>query len=215
MSPDVVESVLFVLSAPTGGGKTTVAHRLIEVDGRIRFSVSHTTRSPRPGEKDGTDYHFVKDSEFRRMVSAGEFLEWAEVHGRLYGTHASEVKAAEAEGRDLLLDIDVQGGLQIRRKADEAVLVFLLPPSLDTLLERIEGRKREPGFDLVKRMGAGAKELEMAKSSFYSMRNRLIGAGMIAVRNGEYRLSGVFSRDLVDMARWWWTVMLGHDPETL
>jgi len=172
MSPDVVEPVLLVLSAPTGGGKTTVAHRLIETDGRIRFSVSHTTRAPRPGEIDGTDYHFVEESEFRKIASRGEFLEWAEVHGHLYGTHSLELEAAGAEGKDLLLDIDVQGGLQVREKADGAVLVFLIPPSLDTLLERIGGRKRESGFDLVKRIGTGAKELEMAKEYDYNVVNR-------------------------------------------
>lgn len=191
MSPDVVEPVLLVLSAPTGGGKTTVAHRLVESDESIRFSVSHTTRSARPGEKNGRDYHFVEESEFRRMISAGEFLEWADVHGHLYGTHSLELKAAGAEGKDLLLDIDVQGGLQIRKKADGAVLIFLLPPSLATLLERIEGRKGEPGFDLIKRMETGAKELEMAKEYDYN------------VVNGDLDDTVKSVREILDVSRMW------------
>lgn len=209
MSPDVVEPVLLVLSAPTGGGKTTVAHRLIETDGRIRFSVSHTTRAPRPGEIDGTDYHFVEESEFLKIASTGEFLEWAEVHGHLYGTHSLELEAAGAEGKDLLLDIDVQGGLQVRGKADGAVLVFLIPPSLGTLLERIGGRKRESGFDLVKRISTGAKELEMAKEYDYNVVNRDLSDTVKAVseildvsRMRAHRSFELRSRLEVEMRSW-------------
>ncbi|MEJ2366845.1 MAG: guanylate kinase [Acidobacteriota bacterium] len=163
--------VLMVLSAPTGGGKTTIARHLVDSDERLRFSISHTTRPPRPREVSDRDYHFVSRSRFEAMAKKGEFLEWAEVHGHLYGTHRSEYERAENDGKDLVLDIDVQGGLQVRQAFPDATLVFILPPSLDVLLTRLEGRAREGGFDLAKRLSTALHELEYAGEYGYNVKN--------------------------------------------
>lgn len=132
-----------VLAAPSGAGKTTIARALRERRKDIVFSVSATTRPPRPGERDGVDYHFVDHAGFRRMIDAGELIEWAEVHGNLYGTPLRNVSDAVARREYLLLDIDVQGARQLRRKVDEAVFVFILPPSGLVLAERLAGRGSE------------------------------------------------------------------------
>ena len=182
MSPEGIPGILLVLSSPTGGGKTTIARRLVERDGAIRFSVSHTTRKLRPGEREGEDYHFVSTEVFRRMADQGEFLEWAEVHGHHYGTHRDERMAAASEGKDLILDIDVQGGLQVRRAERDALLVFILPPSLEILLERLARREGEPGFDLAGRLETAVKELEMAGSYDYNIVNEDLGKAVDQVQ---------------------------------
>jgi guanylate kinase len=174
--------ILFVLSSPTGGGKTTIARRLVAEDGALRFSVSHTTRRIRPGEQEGVDYHFVAPAEFARMAGRGEFLEWAEVHGHRYGTHRREREIAGAEGKDLLLDIDVQGGLQVRGADPEAVLVFILPPSLEVLLARLGKRAVEPGFDLARRLTTAERELELAKLYDYTIINEDLDKAVGQVR---------------------------------
>lgn len=163
--------VILVLSAPSGAGKTTIAHRLLSVDPRLRFSVSHTTRSPRPGEQDGKDYHFVSRHEFEAMRDNGEFLEWAEVHGHFYGTHRKEVERAWAEAKDLVLDIDVQGGLQVKKSSSHAVLVFILPPSLDEMLRRIKGRTQESEFNLAVRLETARNEVAFAQAYDYNIVN--------------------------------------------
>lgn len=175
--------LLLVLSAPTGGGKTTIAHRLVESDQRIRFSVSHTTRLPRPGEREGVDYHFVDDGAFSAMAEAGEFLEWAQVHNHRYGTHRSQRDDAIRHGETLLLDIDVQGGLQVKRADPRAVLVFILPPSLDALLDRLGRRSEEPGFDLPTRLRSALKELESASVYDYNVLNGDLDTAVHHVRS--------------------------------
>ena len=130
-----------VLAGPTGVGKTTVARALAEDPERFVFSVSATTRRPRPGERDGVDYEFVSREEFERMVDAGEFAEWARVHDQLYGTPLRNL--AGDDGRRVLLDIDVQGAAQVRANVPSAEFVFLLPPSLEMLLARLSGRGTE------------------------------------------------------------------------
>ena len=126
-----------VLSAPSGAGKTTLANALRRRNRDVAFSVSATTRPPRPREVDGESYHFVSRDEFLRMRDAGELIEWAEVHGNLYGTPLANVRRAQARGEHLLLDIDVQGARQIRERVPEAVLVFVLPPSAAALVGRL------------------------------------------------------------------------------
>jgi guanylate kinase len=174
--------LLLVLSAPTGGGKTTIARRLAERDPTLRFSVSHTTRNPRPGERDGVDYHFVSEADFAAMAERGEFLEWARVHGQGYGTHRSERERAAQQGETLLLDVDVQGGLQIKKADPGAVLVFILPPSFDVLLERLGKRRTEPGFDLAARLASALKELESASVYDYNVLNEDLGVAVDQVR---------------------------------
>jgi len=132
-----------VISAPSGAGKTTFIKRLLRSLPGLRFSVSHTTRPPRPGERNGREYFFVSRPVFQRMVGRGEFVEWAEVHGKLYGTSWKSLRQAQTSGEDVLLDIDVQGHRQVRRQLPEAVSIFLLPPSFEELERRL--RRRESG----------------------------------------------------------------------
>lgn len=174
--------LILVLSAPTGGGKTTIARRLAETDPTLRFSVSHTTRKPRPGEREGVDYHFVSEEAFAAMAGRGEFLEWARVHGHGYGTHRSERDQAFKRGETLLLDIDVQGGLQVRKAEPAAVLVFILPPSFDVLRDRLGHRQAEPGFDLPTRLRSALEELEFASIYDYNVVNEDLGPAVDQVR---------------------------------
>lgn len=160
-----------VLAAPSGAGKTTIAHRLRERRGDVVFSVSATTRAPREGERDGVDYHFVSEDEFRRMIAAGELIEWAEVHGRMYGTPLRNVRQAQENGDFLILDIDVQGAAQIREHVPEAVHVFILPPSGGELCERLSGRGSEDREAVRRRLVNAREEIHRAGSFDYLVIN--------------------------------------------
>lgn len=151
-----------VLSAPSGAGKTTIAHRLRSRRDDVAFSISATTRAPREGERDGVDYHFVGEDEFRRMIGAGELIEWAHVHGSYYGTPLANVREARARGQFLLLDIDVQGARQIRDRVPEAVHVFVLPPSGQALVHRLTGRGSEDHARLQRRLRNALAEIRTA-----------------------------------------------------
>jgi guanylate kinase len=151
-----------VLSAPSGAGKTTIAHRLRERRDDVVFSISATTRAPRDGERDGVDYHFVGEDEFRRMIDAGELIEWAQVHGSFYGTPLRNVRDAQARGQFLVLDIDVQGARQIRDKVPEAVRVFVLPPSGQALVQRLIGRGSEDDARVQRRLRNALEEIRGA-----------------------------------------------------
>ncbi len=160
-----------VLCAPSGTGKTTVSRALLERRDDLLFSVSATTRRPRPGERAGVDYFFVEREKFESMIAAGQFLEWAEVHGELYGTpSANQVAAAEA-GKLLLLDIDVQGARQVKRSVPDTVTVFLLPPSFGELLKRLKRRGSEGSSDLRRRLETAKRELEAVDEFRYVVVN--------------------------------------------
>jgi guanylate kinase len=149
-----------VVSAPSGAGKSTVLSRVLEDMPGLRFSVSHTTRSPRPGERDGVEYHFVDRAGFERLRDDGRLLEWAEVHGNLYGTGTAELERARAEGVDLLLDLDVQGAAQVREKMPDAVTVFILPPSYEVLERRLRGRGQDDEATIRRRLAAAGREID-------------------------------------------------------
>jgi guanylate kinase len=140
------------MSAPSGAGKTTLARKLLEQHPEIRFSVSYTTRPPREGERDGEDYSFVDRDTFMDMVGRGEFAEWAEVHGNCYGTSKERLQGMLERGQDVLLDIDVQGARQMRAAFPGAVYIFVLPPSLDVLAERLTGRRSDAPEVIQKRL---------------------------------------------------------------
>jgi guanylate kinase len=151
---------VFVVSAPSGTGKTTVCRAVVERDPRIVVSVSHTTRAPRPGERDGVEYHFVSPAEFRRLAEEGAFLEYAQYHENLYGTSWQALEAPRAAGRDVLLEIEVQGGAQVRGRLPEARLVFLVPPSFDDLEKRLRGRGTDGEEVIQKRLAIAHQELQ-------------------------------------------------------
>lgn len=150
---------VIVVSAPSGAGKSTVLSRVLREVVGLRFSVSHTTRRPRPGETDGVEYHFVERPAFEALQKQGALLEWAVVHGELYGTSWFEYQRAEREGVDLLLDVDVQGAAQVRARLDDAVAVFVLPPSFAALEERLRGRGDASEEAILRRLQAAADEV--------------------------------------------------------
>jgi guanylate kinase len=150
---------LFVVSAPSGAGKTTLLKRLLRRLGDLEFSVSYTTRSPRRGERDGVDYHFVSEPEFRRMIRGRKLLEWAKVYDHLYGTSREQVERARRRGRDVLLDLDTQGATAVRRRVRSAVLVFILPPDACTLERRLRGRGLDAEVTVRRRLADAAGEI--------------------------------------------------------
>lgn len=153
--------LLLILSSPSGAGKTTLTHRLLADFDGLTFSISHTTRPPRPNEVDGQDYHFVSVEQFREIERGGGFAEWAEVHGNLYGTSTSEIDRAKQAGhRALLFDVDYQGARQIRATFANAVGVFILPPSMEELRRRLEGRGTESPESVARRYAKATVEIE-------------------------------------------------------
>lgn len=161
-SPDTLQrrGLMFILSSPSGAGKTTIARKLLAHDGEIRMSVSVTTRPPRPGEVDGQDYIFASQAEFDRMVEDGQFIEWATVFGNSYGTPKAQVKAGIREGQDFLFDIDWQGTQLLYQKMEtDVVRVFLLPPSIDELRRRLTGRGTDPAAVIQSRMDRARAEI--------------------------------------------------------
>ena len=152
---DTAPGCLFVIAAPSGGGKTSLVNALLAREPGIRLSVSYTTRKPRPGEHEGVHYHYVDEARFAALKDAGEFLEHAHVHGNWYATSSTWLAAQVAAGQDVLLEIDWQGAAQVRRLLPDSVHVFILPPSLDVLRERLE-RRGQDAPDVIARRLAGA-----------------------------------------------------------
>ena len=154
------KGIQFIVSGPSGGGKTTLAKTMLDKLDNLRFSVSCTTRIPREGEIDGKDYTFISQQEFEKMVNEGQFVEHALVHGNYYGTPLREFEDAGAEGVDLLLDIDVQGASQIRKSYPDAVFCFVLPPSLEILKERLVERNSNGEIDIQRRLDRAREEVD-------------------------------------------------------
>jgi guanylate kinase len=162
---------LIVVSGPSGAGKSTILSRVLEEMGNLRFSVSHTTRAAREGETEGVQYNFVDRPTFEDMRERGLFLEWAEVHGELYGTSRAEYDRAAKDGVDLLLDLDVQGAAQVRKAFKDAVSVFILPPSYTDLERRLRGRGAENEGNFRRRLQAAGEELTLYKQYDYAIIN--------------------------------------------
>jgi guanylate kinase len=160
-----------VLSAPSGGGKTTVTKLLMQRRGDLGYSVSCTTRAPRAGEVDGVDYHFLTEGQFIEHRERGEFAEWALVHGKFYGTLKSAVSAVLASGKHVIMDIDVQGAAQFAGAWPGAVLVFMLPPSVRVLLARLQERNTEDGATLLTRLKSAHEELQVVSRYHYVLVN--------------------------------------------
>lgn len=160
-----------VMSAPSGGGKTTIARKLLERRTDVGYSVSCTTRAPRPGERDGVDYHFLSRHEFDVKASHGEFAEWAEVHGNRYGTLRSAIREVMEAGKHVMLDIDVQGARQVTAAFPESVTIFIVPPSVEVLVARLMGRKSESEEALTLRLRNARIELLEAERYQYVVEN--------------------------------------------
>jgi guanylate kinase len=157
--PAGAAGLLVVVSAPSGTGKTTVAEKLVEQMPGLALSRSYTSRPARPGEHDGVDYNFISRQAFEGMAARGEFLEWAEVFGNLYGTGRLETEQRLAAGADLVLVIDVQGARQVRQRLDGTVGIFVLPPSFDVLEQRLRGRSKDPEDAIVRRLDTARREV--------------------------------------------------------
>jgi len=203
-----VAGILFIISAPSGSGKSTLVSEVRKQLSGIEFSVSWTTRAPRGSEQDGREYHFTTREEFERMVAAGEFLEHAEVFGNYYGTSRQSLEEARAAGRDLVLDIDVQGAAQVRASTPEAVSIFVLPPNPKVLRTRLRNRSRAEGHvneaELYRRLSEASVEIENYRGYGYILVNDILDRAVAQLeaivlaerfyRNGEsiaYRSSRV------------------------
>ena len=173
---------LFVVAAPSGTGKSSLVKALLELDSHLEVSVSHTTRAPRGQEQQGREYHFVDEAQFKAMIERGEFVEWAQVHGRLYGTSHRAIEERLRGGQDIVLEIDWQGALQIKRLFAGAVLVFILPPSWDELLQRLQ-RRGEDGADVIEQRMANARaEVAQARHFDFVIINALFETALFDLK---------------------------------
>jgi guanylate kinase len=163
---------LIVVSAPSGAGKTTLCHEVRQLVPDLFYSVSYTTRAPRPGEVDGKDFHFVTDAEFLAMRDRDEFAEWAEVHGHRYGTPAKALESALGRGLDVILDIDTHGARQLRQRYPEAVSIFVMAPSMKELEARLRERKSDAAVEIVRRLNRAREEISAWRQYDYLIINR-------------------------------------------
>lgn len=162
---------LYIIAAPSGAGKTTLVHSLLQTVKNIELSISYTTRPPRPGDVNGVDYFFVDESEFQNMIQANQFLEYAEVYGFHYGTAREQVLGQLRKGKDVLLEIDWQGAAQIRKNFHNAVSIFILPPSLVTLKERLYNRKQDQETVIQERLSKAQEEISHCSAFDYLIVN--------------------------------------------
>jgi guanylate kinase len=173
---------LFVVAAPSGAGKSSLVKSLLELDSHLVVSVSHTTRAPRGQEQQGREYQFIDEPTFRAKIAHGDFFEWAEVHGHLYGTSRAAIEQRIAGGQDVVLEIDWQGALQIKRLFPNAILIFILPPSWDELLQRLQ-RRGEDGPDVIaKRMENARIEVAQARHFDFVIINALFETALFDLK---------------------------------
>jgi guanylate kinase len=178
--------ILFIISAPSGSGKSTLVSQLRTLVEGLDFSISYTTRAPRGSEEDGREYHFTTRAEFERMIAAGDFLEWAEVFGNYYGTAVSALDHAEKAGKDLLLDIDVQGAVQVMKKLPDAVSIFILPPSPQILEMRLRNRSEAEHVTsetvIQSRLAEARHELKQMQDYKYALVNDVLDQAVMELR---------------------------------
>ena len=174
--------LLFIVSAPSGAGKTTLVERVADVTPHLKISRSYTSRAARQGETDGVDYNFVTRSRFEEMVAAGEFLEWADVFGNLYGTSAKDTEALLATGEDVVLVIDVQGARQVRSRGVEAMTVFVMPPSYDILERRLRGRSKDSEDAVQRRLQVARAEVDAFKEYDFVVINDDVASAVDSLR---------------------------------
>ncbi len=168
----VREGMLFVVSAPSGAGKTTLCKAITGSLENVTHSISYTTRQPRPGEADGRDYYFISQKRFQEMIDAGDFAEYARVHSNFYGTSKRVLQDMVRQGIDVILDIDTQGARQIKSSADKAIFIFIMPPSMEILEERLRNRKSDHEDEIQKRMRRAADEIRDYAMYDYIVVNR-------------------------------------------
>ncbi len=178
--------ILFIISAPSGSGKSTLVTQLRTLVEGLDFSISYTTRPPRGSETNGREYHFTSRAEFERMINAGEFLEWAEVFGNYYGTAFAALEHARADGKDLLLDIDVQGAMQVMKKLPAAISIFILPPSPQVLEMRLRNRSEAENMTveaiIERRLAQAREELQQIWSYRYALVNDILDQAVAEMR---------------------------------
>jgi guanylate kinase len=173
---------LFVVAAPSGTGKSSLVKAVLELDSRLAVSVSHTTRAPRGQDQHGREYWFIDEPQFRGMVAQGDFVEWAQVHGKLYGTSRSAIEARLAGGEDVVLEIDWQGALQIRTIFTHAVLIFILPPSWDELEQRLRRRGEDGPDTIATRMANARDEVAQARHFDFVIINSLFETALFDLK---------------------------------
>jgi guanylate kinase len=182
---------IYIVSAPSGSGKTTLLQSLLRTFNDLKFSVSHTTRHPRQGEREGVDYFFTEKAQFREMAGRGEFLEWAEYYGQLYGTSRAFVEQHVNGGRDVILDIDVNGAQQVKARIADAITVFIMPPSFAELERRLRARRQESDEAVNRRLEIARSEISVCRSYDYIVVNDVIDDSVQAleaiVRAGRAR----------------------------
>jgi guanylate kinase len=200
--------MLIVVSSPSGGGKGTLIDRVLKTVPGVSFSVSYTTRAPRGAEQDGREYFFVSTAAFEEMIGRGEFLEWANVYGHLYGTSLAQVERERAAGHDIILEIDVQGAASIRQKIEDAVSIFILPPSFELLSHRLVARGTDSPEDLDRRLRGAPAEVEQHKDFQYVILNddintasQQLAAVICAERARRERQEPKLAETLADFAR--------------
>jgi len=181
--PPAGRGLLFIVSAPSGAGKTTLVERLVDETPHLRMSRSYTSRAARTGEVDGVDYNFVTRAAFEEMAAAGEFLEWADVFGNLYGTRAADTERMLGAGVDVVLVIDVQGERQIRRRGIEAITVFVMPPSADVLEQRLRGRSRDSEPAIQRRLATAREEVAAFEEYDFIVVNDKLAAAVDRLRS--------------------------------
>ena len=165
------KGLLFVVSAPSGAGKTTLCKELVALVPGLRHSVSYTTRKPRPGEQHGREYFFIEETAFQDMVQRNEFAEWAPVYGHLYGTPRSALTGMMDQGVDVLLEIDPQGAMQIKKRFEDAIYIYIMPPSLDTLRVRLQNRAGDSPEEIQRRLQKAKEEIWSYREYYYIVRN--------------------------------------------